>query len=145
VRDVKTKILHALASIAAISSAVAGLNLIGIASFLPPKIAAVVTIIPTVAAAVAHGALAMGDKADDGQVNGSFKSRCHPVAFLAALVIALGMSSCVTTVGPNGEKTTKPDHEETSYWGDLVRDVLHDLIAEPAPSQPPAVPVTPAK
>ena len=105
-----------------------------------------------IAAAIGHAAIAVGDNLDDGKANGSFK--CHPFAFIGAMAItvlvAVNLVSCgplmpmVTTIQPDGTKTTKPDHEETSYWGDLAKGLLHDLLVRPpAPLKEP-VPVTPA-
>jgi len=134
VRGVKTRILHALSAIGAAASAVAALNLIGLASFLPPKVAAAVAVVPPIFATIGHAAIAIGDRIDDGKANNSFQ--CSPLAVVFACVLStlcvMGLTSCVTTTTPDGTRTERYDAEATKPWLDLARD-LFGPPRQPAP------------
>lgn len=140
----KTRILHALSAIGAAASAVAGLNLIGFAKFLPPQVAAVLAIAPPVLATIGHAAIAIGDRVDDGEANNSF--RCHPLAFVGACVlavaVAVGFCSCSITTAPDGTRTQRYDPEAAKPWVDLARDLFAPPrqpvpIIEPVPEREP--------
>lgn len=93
VQPVKTKLLSYLAAAAAFLTVLAGLDLSGIVHAMPDTWATgIATILPTLAGLV-HFMRAVGDFADDGQFNGSFK--CPALLFVLALVVSLMATSCV--------------------------------------------------
>jgi hypothetical protein len=73
-----------------------GLDLSGFTNVLPPNVAAVVSTAFPLLAGLVYLIRAVGDFADDGQINGSFK--LHPVTLLVALAISLMATSCAPGV-----------------------------------------------
>jgi hypothetical protein len=91
-----SKILSALTALLAIVTALAALDLSGIAALIPGDHDALVAIISGTLATLGTILRAIGDLLDDGQVNGSYgRLRCHPLVFFAAGILALAsLSSC---------------------------------------------------
>lgn len=84
-----------LASGAAILTVLGGLDLSGLVSILPAPVATGFSVALPALAAVLHAVKAIGDSADDGKMNDSFRY-CHPLVMLCALLVALASSSCTT-------------------------------------------------
>lgn|GEM_PF-1711820 len=129
----KAKLLHYLSATAYGASFIAGLNLIGVATFLPAHIAKPVMLVPPLFGVLGHSALAVGDYLDDGVKNDSFK--CAPLACLAALCLAvLGLTSCgVVETKPDGTKIEKkPDNTTIGLVVGVGLKVLELLHSEPA-------------
>lgn len=143
--DVKAKLLHTLSSIGAICSAAGGLNLVGVISFLPPKIAAALAIAPPVVAALGHAAMALGDALDDGERNDSFKIRCSAFALIAALLVALACPSCVSATAPDGTVTETPDRGLIDSATETGFRLLDRLLPPPKAAPVAAPVVTPTK
>jgi len=138
---VKAKILHYLSATAYGASFVAGLNLIGVATFLPAHIAKPVMLVPPLFGVLGHSALAIGDYLDDGVKNDSFK--CAPLACLAALCVAvLSLTSCgVVETKPDGTRIEKKAdagliHQIAGYALEALR-----IIKPTAPVAPVVEPV----
>jgi NADH:ubiquinone oxidoreductase subunit 6 (subunit J) len=144
----KSRILKVLAGATALGSFLGGLSLTGWAAVFPPDVAAVLVIVPPLGAAIVHFATAMGDRIDDGQANGSFL-RCHPLAFLFSLLLALNcamfMTSCTTVTNPDGTSVTKSDPEAAKPWTDLARDLIGIFRPLNTPPRPIEVEVVPTK
>lgn len=89
-------VISILAAVAAVLSALAGLDLAGVIDILPPAVAPWVAVGPPIAAAALHFVVALGDLLDDGKKNGSFKfGRFGPVvAFLLVICFCLASTSC---------------------------------------------------
>ena len=69
-------LLRALTAVAAVSTAVAGLDLTSVINILPNNVAAIITAITLpVALAVKEVAVVIGDYLDDGKRNNSFGPR----------------------------------------------------------------------
>ena len=92
VRGVKTRILSALAAIAALLTALGGLDLSGVVNVLPEPLAAGLATALPMLVGIVHLIRAIGDFADDGKINGSFK--CPALIFALALVISMFATSC---------------------------------------------------
>lgn len=92
----KAKLLSMLASGAAILTVLGGLDLSGIISLLPSEVATGFSVALPALAAILHAVKAIGDRADDGEMNDSFRY-CHPLVVVSALVVALSCMSCSST------------------------------------------------
>lgn len=69
------RVLATLTALLAGLTAIGGLDLSGVANFLPPGWAAVLATVPPLMLAAGHTVLAIGDQLDDGKKNDSFPRR----------------------------------------------------------------------
>lgn len=130
----KAKLLHYLSATAYGASFIAGLNLIGVATFLPAHIAKPLMLVPPLFGVIGHSALAIGDYLDDGVKNDSFK--CAPLALLAAALIAVSAcTSCTVTTAPDGTKVERTDTEAVGLIGKLAIEMV-ELFTPAAPAAP---------
>ena len=138
----KTRILSALAAVAAFLSTIGGLDLSGIISLLPDSVATGFAVALPSLAGVVHLLKAIGDFADDGKINGSFLLPFAVVGGLGACALALSMTSCTVTTLPDGTQTRRVDQEAVNPWLELARD----LFVPPRPEEAEPVPtVQPTK
>ena len=138
---VKTRILSALAAVAAFLTLLGGLDLSGIIDVLPPKVATGLATALPLLAGVVHLINALGDFLDDGKINGSFRSLLV-LSLLAVLM--LGMSACTVAFDPGtGRFGVQTDPASVSAIIERVNQRLNEKLAEEVP--PIAVPVVPAK
>ena len=112
-----SKALSFITAALAVITALAALDISGIVSLIPGAHDGLVAIIAGSLATLGTILRAIGDFMDDGKVNGSYgKFQCHPLAFLAAAVITLALSSCagltVTASLPWGEVSSSDGETE---------------------------------
>ena len=135
----KTRILSALAAVAAFLTTIGGLDLSGIISLLPDSVATGFAVALPSLAGVVHLLKAIGDFADDGKINGSFLLPFSLIGGLGACALALSMTSCSVTTLPDGTQTRRVDQEAVNPWLELARDLfVPQQPADTAPSVHPA-------
>lgn len=126
-----------LAAIAALAATVAGLDLTGIVSVLPPDAARALVVIPSAAAVVVHLIAAITLQLE------KFKAdidKIIPAALimLGVSLMALSTPSCISATLPDGTQTKRFDPEAANPFLLLARELFVD--------PPPPVPViAPAK
>ena len=133
----KTRILSAVAAVAAFLTTLGGLDLSGIISLLPESVAQAFAIAFPSLAGVVHLLKALGDFADDGKINGSFLPL---IALLCALTLLL--PSCSVTTAPDGTRTRRVDQEAVNPWLELARDFF---VPRPEDGEPARPEISPAK
>lgn len=137
----KTRILSALAAVAAFLTLLGGLDLSGIIDVLPPRVATWLATALPLLAGIVHLIRALGDFIDDGKINGSFRSLLL-VTLLAVLV--LGMSACTLAFDPGtGRFGVQTDPKAVSAIVERLNERLNEKLENDLP--PVAVPVNPAK
>ncbi|RYD39439.1 MAG: hypothetical protein EOP83_36780 [Verrucomicrobiaceae bacterium] len=137
----KTRILSAIAALAAFLTTIGGLDLSGIISLLPDTVATGFAVALPSLAGVVHLLKAIGDFADDGKINGSFLLPFALLGGLGACVLALSMTSCSVTTLPDGTQTRRVDQGAVNPWLELARDLFvsqRQEEVEPAPTVQPA-------
>jgi hypothetical protein len=102
----KTKLLRILSFIGLIIAALGAIDLNGLVSILPADTAGYVLAAGLILSAVKEIVLVVGDVADDGQRNGSFKL---PLIVLFCSLLCLALPGCVTSrttiTSPDGTVT----------------------------------------
>lgn len=125
-----------LAAIAAIAATIAGLDLTGFVTVLPPEMAKWLVIIPSAAAAIVH--IVQAVKLQLEKI-GEDIDKLIPL-FCIGMFSVVFLPSCVTSTAPDGTETKRVDQEAVNPWLLLARD----LFVNPDPPVAPIV-VTPEK
>lgn len=140
------KFLLILAVVGAALSALGGLDLAGVITFLPKQWAGALAIVPPVAAAMLHFVMLIGDILDDGEQNGSFKIgnyrvKVDKVPLIAVFAVALlFLPSCTNPVGmallTGQDIPTTPVRRVDDPTAPVVDIATSDLrLAEAAPKK----------
>jgi hypothetical protein len=125
-----------LAALAALAATVAGLDLTGITSLLPPDAARALVIIPSAAAVIAHLVSAIGLQFEKAKAD---IDKIVPAALimLGISLMALSMPACVTTTSPDGTEMKRMDGEAWNPFLTLARDLfVKPPVATPAEVEP---------
>lgn len=129
-----------MGTIGAALTALAGLDITGIITFLPDKWAPFLVIIPPASAAGVHFIMTIGDLMDDGEKNGSFGfknffNKTSLIIFFLALLSILLIPSCgvLQSVVTDTELITEP---VTTERGKVLNVPTSDVLrAESSPEE----------
>lgn len=107
----KTRLLSALAALAAVLTVIGSLDLSGILPILPDQVALVLATALPGLAAVVHTIKTIGDALDDGTINGSWKPKLYPAClWLTCGTLSFPLVSCA---GLGAGLTGQPLHTTT--------------------------------